>query len=398
MSEWTECTLGDVVTLQRGYDLPSRVRRQGCYPVVSSSGTTDWHAEYKVEGPGVVTGRYGTIGEVFYVAGKYWPLNTTLFVSDFKGNVPRFVYYLLKLFDFKKFSDKSAVPGVNRNDLYPTKIRLPRDRETQESIALALHSLDDKIEHNNELIKMLEEQAQLVYDYWFMQFDFPDENWRPYRSSGGKMVWSEELKREIPEGWSVKPCGEVFGVTRGKSYSSEEIEKGSTLMINLKNLAPYGGYNRNMEKPYSGTFTANHVAKEGDVLMGVTDMTRERRMVGYVLRVPHMEQECVFSMDLIKLLPIAVSPTFLYTSLYYGKYGKKFSPFALGTNVLHLNPTAISRIPFVVPKKQVLELADSIFEGIYEKMDALEAENALLTAQRDFLLPRLMTGEITVAE
>lgn len=316
------------------------------------------------------------------------------------GHSPHFFYYLAKLLKpaFEAKAGITTFKEISASNMARIKVTIPSNHEQQEKIAKPLSVLDSKIEHNNELIQMLEEQAQLVYDYWFMQFDFPDENGRPYRSSGGKMVWSEELKREIPEGWSVKPCGEVFGVTRGKSYSSEEIEKGSTLMINLKNLAPYGGYNRNMEKPYSGTFTANHVAKEGDVLMGVTDMTRERRMVGYVLRVPHMEQECIFSMDLIKLLPIAVSPTFLYTSLYYGKYGKRFSPFAQGTNVLHLNPTAISRIPFVAPKKQVLELADSIFEGIYEKMDALEAENSLLAAQRDFLLPRLMSGEITVAE
>jgi type I restriction enzyme, S subunit len=93
---WRDCTLGDVVKLQRGHDLPDRLRREGSVPVVSSSGVTGRHSEAKAESPGVVTGRYGTIGEVFFVEEPYWPLNTALYVVDFKGNDPRFVSYLLR--------------------------------------------------------------------------------------------------------------------------------------------------------------------------------------------------------------------------------------------------------------------------------------------------------------
>ncbi|WP_299428142.1 restriction endonuclease subunit S [uncultured Meiothermus sp.] len=113
--EWREQLLGEVATLQRGFDLPTQERKSGSVPIVSSSGPSDTHSEARVSGPGVVTGRYGTIGQVFYIEQDYWPLNTTLWVKDFHGNLPRYIYYLLQTIDFHQFNDKSSVPGVNRN-------------------------------------------------------------------------------------------------------------------------------------------------------------------------------------------------------------------------------------------------------------------------------------------
>ena len=375
MSEWTECTLGDVVTLQRGYDLPSRVRRQGCYPVVSSSGTTDWHAEYKVEGPGVVTGRYGTIGEVFYVAGKYWPLNTTLFVSDFKGNVPRFVYYLLKLFDFKKFSDKSAVPGVNRNDLYPTKIRLPRDRETQESIALILHSLDDKIEHNNELIKMLEEQAQMVYDYWFTQFDFPDETGKPYRSSGGKMVWSEELKREIPEGWYAVTLNNICKMYQPQTLSLAELDDNADYFVYGAN-GIIGKY-----KEYNHSESEVAIACRGNSCGTVNRTLPNSWITGNAM--------------VLQMLDRDVSNEFILRSIPHIGIYRAIS----GSGQPQITRENLQKLKIAYPKNNgVLLEYTKIAVHIVHRLLLLSKENMHLTAQRDFLLPLLMSGQVKVAE
>src|SRR5690242_4366234 len=109
--EWRACKLIDVVQLQRGFDLPERLRQAGAVPVIASAGLTGFHSEAKVAGPGVVTGRYGTIGKVFFVEEDFWPLNTTLWVKDFKGADPRFIYYWLQTVDFASVSAKSAVPG-----------------------------------------------------------------------------------------------------------------------------------------------------------------------------------------------------------------------------------------------------------------------------------------------
>ena len=123
--EWHETSLGEVIELKRGYDLPKRERIPGSVPLVSSSGITDYHAKAKVKGPGVVTGRYGTLGQVFFVRDDFWPLNTTLYVRDFKGHDPRFISYFLRTLDFSAYSDKAAVPGLNRNHLHQDIVRVP---------------------------------------------------------------------------------------------------------------------------------------------------------------------------------------------------------------------------------------------------------------------------------
>jgi type I restriction enzyme, S subunit len=115
---WQDCNLGDVMTLKRGHDLPESRRVEGPVPVVSSSGITGSHNEAKAEPPGVVTGRYGTIGAVFFVEEPYWPLNTALYVIDFKGNDPRFISYFLRNTLRNYQSEKAAVPGVDRNVLH----------------------------------------------------------------------------------------------------------------------------------------------------------------------------------------------------------------------------------------------------------------------------------------
>lgn len=145
MTGWSRSPLGNVATLQRGFDLPSRLRRPGCVPIVSSSGVTGWHDQAVVKAPGVVTGRYGTIGEVFYQSVDFWPLNTTLWVSNFHGNNERFVHYLLQRVNFSAHSGKSGVPGVNRNDLHTEFVELPDSPVEQSKIAHALSDCDASI-------------------------------------------------------------------------------------------------------------------------------------------------------------------------------------------------------------------------------------------------------------
>lgn len=122
---WERKPLGEVMTLKRGHDLPSQDRVEGDIPVVSSSGITGFHNAKKADGPGVVTGRYGTIGEVYYIDRAYWPLNTALYVSDFKGNPAHFVLYLLKDALQGIQSEKAAIPGLNRNVLHTISVLCP---------------------------------------------------------------------------------------------------------------------------------------------------------------------------------------------------------------------------------------------------------------------------------
>lgn len=150
-SGWEVKKLGEVLTLKRGYDLTGNERVDGTVPVISSSGFNGFHNVSMVKAPGIVMGRYGTVGEIFYIEEDFWPHNTTLYVSVFKLLNPLFAYYLLQSINYDTYSGKSAVPGINRNDLHIEKILLPPPPE-QKAIAHILSMMDTAINKNNQLI------------------------------------------------------------------------------------------------------------------------------------------------------------------------------------------------------------------------------------------------------
>ena len=169
---WDKKTLGEVINLQRGYDLTHAERTNGNIPVISSSGITDYHSEYKEIGPGVVTGRYGTLGQVYYVEGNYWPHNTTLFAEDFKGNHPRFIYYLLQTLGLDNNNDAGAVPGVNRQSLHAIRVSVP-PLPLQRQIAAVLGRYDALLENYQGQVASLEGLALELYREWFVRGRYP---------------------------------------------------------------------------------------------------------------------------------------------------------------------------------------------------------------------------------
>ena len=199
MSEWREASLGDVLTLQRGFDLPARDRVAGPFPIVSSSGVTGRHAVAKADPPGVVIGRYGSLGSVHWITEPYWPLNTSLWVKDFKSNHPRFVSYLLQTINVDG-STASAVPGVNRNHLHRIAVRVP-SIATQKRIAAFLAAFDELIEINEGRIELLEDLARSLYHEWFVRFRFPGH---------GAPDPTAPPAASMPGDWAVRPSSEVF--------------------------------------------------------------------------------------------------------------------------------------------------------------------------------------------
>lgn len=152
--EWEVKRLGEFAPLQRGYDLPTDKIVRGEYPVVYSNGILNYHYEYKAKGPGVVTGRSGTIGKVTFVESNYWPHNTSLWVTDFKGNNPKYVFHLYSFLDLSKFASGSGVPTLNRNDVHASKFAIPPTHE-QNKIVEVLDFWDTAIEEQSELIEKL---------------------------------------------------------------------------------------------------------------------------------------------------------------------------------------------------------------------------------------------------
>ncbi len=168
MVGWRECKLGNVITFQRGFDITQNEQSVGDFPVVSSSGTKSYHKEYKVKGPGVVIGRKGTLGTVFYLKGDYWPHDTTLWVKDFNGNLPLFIFYFLKELELERYDVGSSNPTLNRNHIHLLPVLVPHLPE-QKAIASVLSSLDDKIDLLHRQNKTLEAMAETLFRQWFVE-------------------------------------------------------------------------------------------------------------------------------------------------------------------------------------------------------------------------------------
>lgn len=201
---WRQLSLGEVATLQRGYDLPHKERKPGAVPIISSSGSIDTHNESRAAGPGVVTGRYGTIGEVFFVSEDFWPLNTTLFVKDFKGNDPLFISFLLRTIDYHSYSGKSGVPGVNRNDLHEIGVSLPPLPE-QRAIATALSDVDTLITSLDRLIAKKRNIKQAT-----MQ----------------QLLTGRARLPGFSEEWKVKKVEEIAPLQRGFDLPTSQLKEG----------------------------------------------------------------------------------------------------------------------------------------------------------------------------
>lgn len=268
----------------------------------------------------------------------------------------KFVKYSFDILqrDCKNISQGTAQDNLSWKKLSTIKFPMP-SIDIQNKIVDILSTYDDLIENNQKQIKLLEEAVQRLYKEWFIDLQFPGHE-------------NVEIVDGVPEGWNIRPFNEVFSYVRGKSYKSSELsESEGVLLVNLKNINAFGGYKRNAEKRYIGTYKANQRLDAGDIVMGVTDMTQERRLVGHVAIVPDLGENMTFSMDLIKLIPKSVTGSYLYSAMRFGRYSEQISPFANGVNVLHLKPEAIMNMIMVVPSKEVLERYENIFESYRKK-------------------------------
>ncbi len=371
MTEWKEYKLGDIISLHRGYDLPSSKRKAGNVPIVSSSGISDFHNSYKVMPPGVITGRYGTIGEVFYVNEPYWPLNTTLYVDDFKGNDALFIYYFLKSIDFEKYNDKSTIPGINRNHLYCENVTIP-SLDTQRRIAAILSSLDDKIDLLRRENATLEQMAETLFRQWFVV--------------------------EAKEEWEEGKLGDYVELVNGVSYKGNELQPSNVAMATLKSFSRNGGFRMDGYKEYVGKYKNDQVLSNGDLIVAHTDITQEADVIGNpaLVCIDSKYDAITFSMDVVKV----VSKTQLFSSgfLYYLMKAPNFKEhclgYANGSTVLHLSKKAIPEFEFLLPPLEKIQAYNNIVSQTLNKVGENNKQIQTLIQMRDGLLPRLMSGEV----
>ena len=397
---WNEKTLGEVITLQRGFDLPAQNRKLGKVPIVSSSGITDYHSEVGVAGPGVVTGRYGTIGQVFLIKEDYWPLNTTLWVKDFHGNDTRFASYLLRTVDFRSCSDKSSVPGVNRNDLHRIPVLLPPLPE-QKAIAHSLGTLDDKIELNRQMNATLEAMAQALFQSWFVDFD-PVRAKLDGRKPAGLDAATAALfpshfqdspLGHIPQGWIMKTIGEIGNVVCGKTPSTAVSDyygndvpfitipemHGNVFAASTSRKLSHAGAQSQANKTLPpGSICVSCIATPGLVVI-TSENSQTNQQINSVI--PHESNETYFWY-------------WVMTGL-----GAEIAASGSGGSVLtNLSKGRFETLQVIKPPHDLIRAYHTSVRPHFENILANTHQSRTLATMRDAMLPKLLSGEVTINE
>jgi type I restriction enzyme, S subunit len=355
--DWSATNLGKFMMLQRGYDLPHRERKIGDIPIITSSGFGGTHSESKALAPGVVTGRYGTIGDVFYVQEDFWPLNTTLYVKNFYGNNPLFASYLLKTIDFHSHSGKSGVPGVNRNDLHELIIRIPPLAE-QEAIAHTLSDIDALIE---SLDRLLTKKRQI------------------------KQGAMQELLRS-KDGWVDNRLGDIATFINGRAYSINEWETTGTPVIRLQNLTGRG------EDYYYSNFNLpeKQYCEKGDLLFmwsatfGPIIWNGSKAIYHYHIWKVECHQNKLYKDFFYHLLADMTE--------------KLKSKSSSGGTMLHLTKTGMNKMMLKVPSlKEQIEIAN-ILSDMDAEIGSIESKLTKTRQLKQGMMHELLTGRIRLVD
>ena len=341
MTSWHMGELGEFITLKRGYDLPQQKRKAGCVPIFSSSGISGTNDTAMVKAPGVITGRYGTIGRVFWANEDFWPLNTTLYVEDFHGNYPLFVYYFLKTLGWEKFTSASAVPGINRNTVHKEIVCLP-DIASQRRIALLLKTVDDKIEVNEKINDNLQQQAQAIYASMFI--DNADPAWQRGHLSDLIIVRYGKDHKKLANGiYPVYGSGGIMRHVERPLYDKESV------------LIPRKG-------------TLNNVIYVNQPFWSVDTMFYTE------MRLPNVAK-----------------------FVYHFVKAKDLASMNAGSAVPSMTTDILNAMEVAIPPASVLEEFESLVAPMYRTMQENDAQSKKLADLRDTLLPKLMSGELDVS-
>ena len=264
--------------------------------------------------------------------------------------------------------------------------------ETQNRIAGVLCAYDDLIENNTRRIEILEEMAQAIYREWFVNFRYPGHEAVPLVDS--------ELG-PIPESWSVSTVGDIAELVRGRSYRSNELaEEGGLPFFNLKCIERDGGFRKSGIKRYTGKYNENQKTSAGDIVVAVTDMTQERRLVARAARIPTVgEPFGIISLDLAKLIPFeGLGSDYLLGMLRFSGFADEVKNHANGVNVLHLHPQRIVEFRFALAPSPLRHRYCEVVAPMFALADVLRMSGEQLRLTRDLLLPRLISGEVDVSE
>ena len=388
--ELNKYKLGECLELQRGYDLTSSQMQGGKVAVVGSNGIIGYHNSERGNSPCITVGRSGSVGKVHYYEQPTWAHNTALFLKDFKGNNPKYLYYLLKNLHLDNIFEKgsSVIPSLDRNLVHSLVVPFHKDINDQRKVVNVLSAIDRKIELNRQINDNLEAMAKQLYDYWFVQFDFPNEEGKPYKSSGGAMIWNEKLKREIPQGWFVEKMGKCTTILLGGTPDTNDISLWGNgynwlnsgevaefpILKSEKNITSKG-----LEK------SATVLAPKGSVTLSIT-----RHLRPSILCI----DACINQSVVAILENEKISKEYIYPLL--SRDIPRLMSLRTGAQQPHINKETVEAINVVLPPANIMgayiNRAESIYDAIFNNAREIEE----FTKQRDELLPLLMNGQASV--
>lgn len=375
--EWKEVRLGDILNFRRGHDLPHSAMNPGNIPVAGSNGVIGYHDTATPTKPILTIGRSGNVGKPYFYE-EAWAHNTTLYVDDFKGNDPKFLYYLCQTMPFANYGGGSAVPTLNRNHIHPLETQIPVKVEDQRRIASILSSLDRKIELNNKINADLEEMAQAIFKNWFVDFE-------PFKD--GKFVNSE--LGMIPEGWKVGRLTEIASYMNGLAMQKfpPKNNEDSLPVLKIKELGQ--GFCGTDSDRCSCNIKNECKIHNGDVIFSWS---------GTLLVDVWCGGDCGLNQHLFKVTSEDYPKWFYY---YWTKHHlQEFIHIAKDKAVTmgHIKRGHLEEALVAIPDNDSMQKVNELFEPILSKMIALRLESSHLSLLRDTLLPRLMSGEIEVPE
>ena len=368
--------------------------------MIASTGPVGTHKEAMVKGPGVVIGRSGSIGGGQFIKEDFWPLNTTLWVKDFKGNEPRFCFYLLKSLDLTRFNAGSGVPTLNRNHIHPLPVAIPSLSE-QRRIARILGTLDDKIELNRRMNATLEGMARALFKSWFVDFEpvraKMEGRWRSGESLPGmpaelydlfpeRLVPSE--LGEVPEGWEVKKLDQLLDLN-----PREPLKRGTRApYLNMAALPTEGS---NPDDVILREYTSGTRFRNGDTLLARITPCLENGKTAYVQSLP---SDAVGWGSTEFIVMRAIPPvTSEYT--YLLARDETFRAHAIqsmsGTSGRQrVQAQVLSNCRLPSPQEDVWSAFSLLVEPMFARIKMLFEESRTLAGLRDALLPRLVSGEV----
>ena len=398
MSERKEYTIGEICSrFSSGKSIKaSQISAEGLYPVYGGNGLRGFTDTFNFDGECSIIGRQGAYcGNVRYFKGKAFMTEHAIVAVVNENHNNGYVSNLLSMMNLAQYQGQSAQPGLSVSTLSKITIKLP-DLATQEQCFNVLNLIDQKIQINNQINQELEDMAKTLYDYWFVQFDFPDQNGKPYKSSGGKMVYHPELKREIPEGWGVDKLdnlGTIVGGSTPTKSISDNFTKGGEgySWITPNDLSNNKGNkfikNGEIDVTVKGLKDASlKLYPEGTVLMS------SRAPVGYLAIAT---KELTTNQGFKSFIPDKkYGKNYIYYTLQNNL--KVIEQHASGSTFKEISATVLKDITVIQPNLDIVKKFEEKVSSINSYIKVNEEQNQELTQLRDWLLPMLMNGQVKV--